>query len=280
MPSNFCIAYLSPNGSTAKVAAAANDRLRSGGASVFLADLSDAGGRHALKTRMRGDGTDCLLIGSPVFRDVAVPPVMAFIEELPQSTNAWAVPFVTYGGACSGVALWQMAMALQDKGYGIAAAAKVVALHSMMWQADHPPGEGRPDDDDLQQVRQLADRLLASFSTGGVESLALDALDYQPEKRAAAFKAKIDQPWMIVPKQVDDNKCTQCGICADVCPVAAVRLDPGPQFGGTCIDCFNCIRLCPESAIAPAVPMTTIETMIWERVQEINEQPPTRIFYP
>ncbi len=227
---------------------------------------------------MKGDDKACLMMGSPVYRDMAVPPVMAFIDALPRIGNGWGVPFVTYGRACSGVALWQMAMALQDKGFGIAGAAKVVAVHSLMWPSDHPAGEGHPDADDLQQVRELADGLLLQFSAGEPAALTLESLDYQPAGLASEFKARLDQPWMIVPKTVDEGACTECGVCADVCPVAAVSLDPLPQFGDGCFDCFNCIRLCPEEAIAPAKPIAEIGAGVRQRVEKINEQPLTQVF--
>jgi len=210
---------------------------------------------------------------------MAVPPVMAFIDALPRHTTAWAVPFVTYGRACSGVALWQMAAALQNKGFQLVGAAKVVALHSMMWSSEQPEGKGHPDAEDLNQVRQLADTLQTRLAAGLSETLPLEALDYQSEERASEFKAKIGQPWAIIPKMVDEDACTECGTCAEVCPVAAIDLNPLPEFDATCFDCFNCIRLCPETAIQPAVPLPNIEAMIRERVQTINEQPMTQTFF-
>lgn len=273
------ITYISPNGSTGKVAAVLADQLTRGGATVCLADLADAAQSRALIQDMTTKEKPVLFIGSPVYRDVAVPPVMAFIKALPpQGDNAWAVPFVTYGRACSGIALWQMATTLQQSGFQLAGAAKVVAVHSMMWQADTPEGSGHPDADDLFQVKSLANSLLSQFAAGTPAPLPLKALDYQPQERAVEFKAKLEKPWMVVPKTVDDNACTECGVCADQCPAAAITLTPLPEFGAACFDCFNCIRLCPEKAISPPVPMATVEANIRERVKNINEQPLTRIF--
>ncbi|MFH1983711.1 MAG: EFR1 family ferrodoxin [Pseudomonadota bacterium] len=274
----FTIAYISPNGSTGKVAQALADHLVQNGATVSLIDLVDAENRGPLIDKITTGRDVCLLIGSPVYRDMAVPPVMALIDALPQTADAWAVPFVTYGRACSGVALWQMATALQAKGFQIAGAAKVAAVHAMMWQSDRPEGDGHPDADDLLQVRELADRLMTQFSTGQPVPIPLKILDYQTAERAVEFKAKIAQPWMIVPKTVDENACTECGTCAEACPTDAITLSPKPEFGGACFDCFNCIRLCPEDAIAPAVPLAKIEAMIRARVKDIDEQPLTRIF--
>lgn len=278
MATHYYIVYISPNGSTGKVAETFAAQLSGANTSVTIVDLSDTTKKKFLIDQLKRDEEACLLIGSPVYRDMAVPPVMAFIDALPQRTEAWAVPFVTYGRACSGVALWQMAAALQSKGFQIAGAAKVVALHAMMWSSEHPEGKGHPDAGDLNQVRQLADTLQTQIATGKFQPLPLEALDYQSEERAREFKTKIGQPWAITPKTVDEDACTECGICVEVCPVAAIDLNPLPEFDDTCFDCFNCIRLCPETAIHPPVPLEKIEAKIRERVQTINEQPMTQTF--
>mgnify|MGYP000412784329 CR=1 FL=1 len=278
MATQFHIVYLSPNGSTGKVAKAFAEQFSGADASVTLWDLAAETEIQSLFQQLKTDGKVCLLMGSPVYRDMAIPPVMALIDKLPPIEGGWAVPFVTYGKACSGVALWQMAGALQAKGYQIAGAAKVVALHSMMWTAEQPEGEGHPDAADLEQVRQLAAHLVRSLDADTCKPLPLETLDYQPAERAQEFKAKIDKPWAIVPKTVDGDACTECGTCAAECPVGAIQLNPLPEFGATCFDCFTCIRTCPETAISPAMPLEKIAVKIRERVQTINEQPLTEIF--
>jgi ferredoxin/flavodoxin len=278
MTVRFSIAYISPNGSTRRVAEAIADQLLEAGEAAALVDLSKADESRPLIETMTSDDNTCLFIGSPVYNDVAVPPVMAAIDELPQSDDAWAVPFVTYGRASSGVALWQMAVALRDKGLLIAGAAKVAAVHSLMWQSDHPEGEGHPDADDLQQVRRLAGTVQSQLSAGTLTPMPPASLDYQPTELATEFKAKITQPWMHIPRTVDEQACNECGDCVKDCPVGAITLSPMPEFGDTCFDCFNCIRLCPENAIVPAFPIAAIEEVIRERVKNINEQPLSQVF--
>jgi len=275
---NYYLVYISPNGSTGQVADVLAAQLQKGGARVDRLDLAGPAAYDAFIEKLDNDPQACLLIGSPVYRDMAVPPVMAFIDALAATDTGWVVPFVTWGLACSGVALWQMGSALKAKGYRIAGAARVAALHAMMWPADGPVGEGHPDEADKQQVRDLADRLLADAKNGTFTALPLEALDYQTAERAAECKAKLDQPWMVIPKTVNEETCTECGVCAEECPVAAVSLDPYPVFSAACFDCFTCVRVCPEEAIEPKVPLAKIGGMIRERVATLNEQPLTEIY--
>ncbi len=148
-----------------------------------------------------------------------------------------------------------------------------------MWQSDHPVGQGHPDADDDRQVRSLVSVVIERLSTSTAKPMPLSALDYQPEAIAAGFKKKMGQPWMIIPKTIDQARCSQCGTCEAVCPVGAVSLDPGPVFNASCFDCFKCVRECPEDAIVSALSLEKNAAMIRKRVEVFDERPPTQIFF-
>ena len=47
-----------------------------------------------------------------------------------------------------------------------------------------------------------------------------------------------------------DDRCTSCGICAEVCPSGNIHIDAGrPGWGHRCEQCMACIQLCPALAI-------------------------------
>jgi len=49
---------------------------------------------------------------------------------------------------------------------------------------------------------------------------------------------------------VKKNKCKKCGICAQVCPVNAIKLEPYPKFDREkCVLCYCCHENCPYNAI-------------------------------
>ena len=47
-----------------------------------------------------------------------------------------------------------------------------------------------------------------------------------------------------------EDRCTACGICAEVCPVKAITMQERPVIDdGRCIQCFCCMELCPNGAL-------------------------------
>ena len=58
----------------------------------------------------------------------------------------------------------------------------------------------------------------------------------------------MDWQWRLIP-----GNCTGCGICADVCPHAAIAMPreaayPAP-VEGRCVGCMDCLPQCPFDAI-------------------------------
>ena len=51
--------------------------------------------------------------------------------------------------------------------------------------------------------------------------------------------------------KVDNDKCTGCGACVEICPVNAIKIENEKAvIGEECIDCGACISQCPVEAIS------------------------------
>lgn len=52
-------------------------------------------------------------------------------------------------------------------------------------------------------------------------------------------------------RETDEDKCTGCGLCADICPVEAIKMEDGlPEIDKEwCIGCGVCAVPCPVSAV-------------------------------
>ena len=275
------IVCISPAGTTEAVARTIEARLRALGESSTVWNMGTKKSRSAdMHALLAGEDETLLFVGSPVYSSHAVPTIISFIDQLPAVKNSWAVPFITWGGATSGVALHEMGKSLLGRGFTLAGAAKVMAVHSLMWRLPEPVGAGHPNDDDLEQVASLVSGVITNVNAGGTARLSIDRLNYQPAKHVpemlqlSVAKAKTILP----PREVDPERCTLCGYCRDNCPASAIEFDPLPVFLPDCFICFNCVRLCPENALS--VDMEPVYERILSRVSYYAESPATEVFRP
>ena len=52
--------------------------------------------------------------------------------------------------------------------------------------------------------------------------------------------------------QIDQEKCSGCGLCVDICPLEAISLENGKAKvdKDTCTECGQCVDECPNKAIS------------------------------
>ena len=272
------VAYFSPAGTTMQVAEIIAEEARRHGRSAHLLNLTDP-------ETDTGDiyggfsSGDILFVGSPTYALHPLPRVMDFISALPQTPGAFAAPFVTYGGVTSGVALHDMAKDLEAKNLGLLGGIKVVALHSLLWQSDAPFGKGRPDAQDAAKIQEFVRIVLNKAGEPSPGLLSPEVLNYQGDivKQAAEQASLQNLKNMFPPIELDNDACTQCGVCEEACPTANITLSPFPEFSDRCVLCFNCIRLCePEALTNPVLSM--LEGEIQKRKEAFKEPEETRFF--
>ena len=274
--------YCSPAGTTRQVAEVIEKGLVGNGRQVIVCELGKEEEKLSETLREIEETRErvCLFIGSPVYASHALPLVMDFIVRLPLHRHAYAVPFVTWGGATSGLALAEMGEALKAREYGLVGAARVMAVHSLMWELENPVGAGRPDSADDRMIENLVAVIERNLQRPEPVRLSGQALSYQPEAVAAEMrKLSLKIARGILPQRVvNKDLCNGCGVCVDQCPVAALTLEPYPVYADNCILCFNCMRCCPEKAIE--ADLTAIHERVRERAENYKEDPLSKVFIP
>lgn len=273
------IVYSSPAGSTRHVAEVLKIMLDDAGSVSEIYDLANKEDCEKLDSLKKSFAPgDCLWIGSPVYTYHALPRITEFIASLTKVKGVFAVPFVTWGAVSSGLALFEMACQLEDKRYRLAGAAKIAAVHSMMWQLDNPLGDGRPDGIDDVLIRDLVKKVYAKTNFDEFSVYPVENLNYQPGPAQKAMqKMNLEKARAIFPKiEVDKGLCIQCGVCAKVCPVNTISCSPYPHIGDKCIFCFNCVRLCEENAFK--VDLSPFGERLRSMAKENNEKPLSKTF--
>lgn len=66
-----------------------------------------------------------------------------------------------------------------------------------------------------------------------------------------------------MPPVIDTTKCTQCGICAQICPLDVIRMDKQSaerevivKYPYECWHCRACLKDCPAQAIRMRYPLS------------------------
>lgn len=182
--------------------------------------------------------SDVVFLGVPVYAG-RVPNVLLNYLNTIEGNGALAVPIVVYGNRNYDDALIELQHIMEDKGFHVVAAAAFVGEHSF----SKILAAGRPDETDLA----LAEEFAGQINLKRKEPLNVKGNDpikgyYQPRDRQGnpvnILKVK--------PKTADT--CTDCKICAKVCPMGSIDYDQVDSYTGICIKCGACVKKCPEHA--------------------------------
>lgn len=238
--------YFSATGTTEKVVTLIASVLgKQLGAPVSARNFTLPSGRAEPLVFARGD---VIVFGTPVYAG-RIPNVLLKYLESMAGNGALAVPVALYGNRNYDDALIEQRDLLERKGFHAVAAAAFVGEHSFSTTL----GAGRPDAADLA----LAERFAADVAAK-IQGLPAGAvLEPVPVKGTPYPYAGYYQPRdrkgnsidiRKVKSLVDDERCTDCGICAALCPMGSIDGGNVREYTGICIKCGACIKGCPEQA--------------------------------
>lgn len=192
---------------------------------------------------------DLVFFGVPVYAGRVPNLLLPYLKEKIRGGGGAAVPVVLYGNRNFDDALKELQQLLEGAGFFTAAAGSFVGEHAF----SRILGAGRPDEEDLA----LAERL-------GRESAEKAASDGWPEHPHVPAKVPGENPVrpyytprdrngnaidiLKVRPETDPEKCAECGLCAELCPLGSVSAEDPAKITGICMKCGACIKKCPQGA--------------------------------
>lgn len=217
----------SPTGGTKRVAELITSEWKE---SVETIDLSEAAKDFS---QYKIESEDVVLIALPSYGG-RVPALAADRLSQIRTNAARCILLCVYGNRAYEDTLVEMEDIAKKCGYTVIAAISAVAEHSIM----HQFATGRPDKEDMQQLKTYAKKILEKIKTE-TSNEKLQIPGNRPYKKAGSIG--------LVPKAT--KKCVKCGLCAEQCPAQAIlREDLKSADPKKCISCMRCVVKCPHSA--------------------------------
>lgn len=289
------IIEFSPSGNTNKVGELLKSKLEKNDITVQVINIARnkeyffADNKHSFLKNVVKEH-DILFIGAPVYAHHLQYHVKELIENLPEPQRGWgkiAIPFVTYGGVSSGIALDEAGKLLRKTGRKVLAGMKVSSSHHMTKVfIGEEYNKDQPEDVLISTIDELIKRINASNLNCLKDNSKF--LKYQCLgtyiKANLIFKEKVWHEKRYPKIVVDSNKCIKCGKCTRVCPVFHVKQDKDKSIvnnsDSDCIHCLNCIFECPQKAIHPVGNLEKAKNFMEKNLMKNKAEAPETCLYP
>lgn len=188
---------------------------------------------------------DLVVVGSPTYAGKLPNKILPEFQTKLAGGGALAVAVVTFGNRSFDHALAELCATLEAGGFHTVAGAAFVGRHAFT----DALAEGRPDEADLAQVRAFAGQAAEKVCALQAPSAPV-AVEGDPAAPYYVPRGTDGKPTKFLKAKplTDPERCSGCGVCAQVCPMGAI--DPADVFRvpGTCIKCQACVRQCARQA--------------------------------
>ena len=233
--------YFSPTATTKTIVEAIGNRL------VEKSDIEQGKTVDFTLPKQRENGVtfisdDILLIGVPVYSGRVPNILLSYLNNI-KGNNTLAIPIVLYGNRDYEDALLELSDILIENGFNVIAGGAFIGEHSFSTIL----AKERPDNTDLSIAKNFADSVYKKIESDTFNTLKIKGnRPYRAYTKPKVDEDKEENRVKVEPKT--DENCTDCKICAEVCPVGCIDYNEVTRITGTCIKCGACVKLCPTNS--------------------------------
>jgi NAD-dependent dihydropyrimidine dehydrogenase PreA subunit/flavodoxin len=186
---------------------------------------------------------DLVIIGVPVIAG-RVPNVLLKYLNTITGNGALAISVVVYGNRNYDDALIELKDILELNGFKVIAGGAFIGEHSF----SKTLAQNRPDEQDMAIVGDFARQIYKKITTQDkIQTVVVTGnrpyRDYYKPKDKNGSPVDIRK---VVPKT--NSNCTDCKLCASVCPMGSIAAEDVSKIIGICIKCCACIKKCLAQA--------------------------------
>jgi NAD-dependent dihydropyrimidine dehydrogenase PreA subunit len=197
------------------------------------------------ENRYYGWDPDLTGFALPVAEGTFLPFIWEFLEQLPPVKISKAFVLDTHHG--SPAVLNPMYHLLKNKGYDPVASCEIIMPGNISSMPVNDVFHSAAIESALIKARRFAVDILDGKASYKRDHIGSDIPALIQRYTGIPLRTKK----LFTTLQINGERCSRCGICADLCPVKCIR----PGFSRYVIDedkcqlCFRCLAHCPDNAI-------------------------------
>jgi len=161
-----------------------------------------------------------------------------------KGNNGLAIAIVLYGNRNYDDALIELKDILEEDGFNVVAAGAFIGEHSF----SKILAKDRPDYLDLEKAKDFSKEISKKIESKEVLKpiIVKGNKPYRNYYKPKDKYGNLVDIRKVAPK-TNDN-CTDCKLCAEVCPMGSIDYNNVKILNGICIKCGACIKNCPVEA--------------------------------
>ena len=182
-------------------------------------------------------------LGFPVAEQGTYPFIWDFIKALP-SADGTPIFMVDTMMAFSGGIVGPVRTIVKKKGYTPIGALEIIMPNNLFPKKIDAQKNAAKQQKGLEKAEHYAAALLEERSSWGRVPLFSDFM---------GIFSQAEWAWNFLRKgyklDIDRELCSQCGLCAKLCPVGNIVMNEFPEYKTNCCICMRCVAFCPTKAI-------------------------------